>query len=262
MLKRYNPSVIKVLTRQADIVREDHLYLEQLANKAFDDLKHNESGEHLKLQRASLLALPLAIQRRVIRMALQAIGRMTFGPRFGFVEMILDKIVAGQSGSSVVSHSVRVTREYDNIHFAMVRSEPSVVQMWPAARQTVHVPSQIIWSLTGQTIEISVNPVSEESWRGNQVHMNFDAGTFSHPLVLRTWQPGDLFCPLGLGGKRKKLKNFFSDIKLERSQRERIPLLVAPEGILWVGGYRSDHRFRVTEATREVLTVTLGPQAR
>ncbi len=106
-----------------------------------------------------------------------------------------------------------------------------------------------------------MNPISPESGKGNRVQVNFDSATFSRPLVLRTWQRGDQFCPLGLGGKRKKLKNFFSDIKLERSQRERVPLLVAPEGILWVGGYRADHRFRVTEATRQVLTVTLSPES-
>jgi tRNA(Ile)-lysidine synthase len=254
--------LIKVLSRQADIVREDHLYLEQLAAKAFDDLKRKDSTDLLALHRASLLALPLAIQRRVIRLALQTIARMTYGPRFASVEMILDQIADGQSGSSVVSHGVRVTREYDHILFDFVGSEPPIVQTWPAARQTVHIPSQVTWPLTGQTIEITVNPLSQESWRGSHFHENFDAATFSHPLVLRTWQPGDLFCPLGLGGKRKKLKNFFSDIKLELSQRERVPLLVAPEGILWVGGYRADHRFRVTEATREVLTVTLCPESR
>jgi tRNA(Ile)-lysidine synthase len=258
VLKRYNPNLIKVLSRQADIVREDHRYLEQLAAKAFSDLKQKGAGNLLIFNRAPLLALPLAIQRRVLRLALQTIARMTYGPRFGSVEMILDHIVSGQSGSSVVSHGVRVTREYENILFDLVGAEPSIVQTWPAARQTVHIPSQITWPLTGQTIEITVNPVSQDSRRGNHFHVNFDAATFSHPLVLRTWQPGDQFCPLGLGGRRKKLKNFFSDIKLERSQRERVPLLVAPEGILWVGGYRADHRFRVTEATREVLTVTLG----
>ena len=262
VLKRYNPNLIKVLSRQADIVREDHLFLEGLAVKAFEDLTKVETGELLILNRTSLLELPLAVQRRVIRLALQKLARMTFGPRFGSVEMILDQIAQGQSGTSVVSHGVRVTREYENIRFEIVSSDLSIVQTWPLVRQPVHIPSKVTWPLTGQCIEITVHPVSQESWSGDPVHVNFDAATFSHPLVLRTWQPGDQFFPLGLGGKRKKLKNFFSDIKLERSQREKIPLLVAPEGILWVGGYRADHRFRVTDATREVLTVTLGPEPR
>ena len=261
VLKRYNPNVIKVLSRQADIVREDHLYLEQLAVKAFDDITRKDSADLLVLHRASLLALPLAIRRRVIRLALQTVGHHTQGPRFSSVEMILDRIVDGQSGSQVVSHGVRIAREYENIVFGFMESAIPRCQPWRGTSQTVPIPSRISWPLTGQTIEITVNPVSQASWTENPFHVKLDAATFSFPLVLRTWEPGDQFCPLGLGGKRKKLKHFFSDIKLERSKREKVPLLVAPEGILWIGGYRADYRFRVTEATREVLTAILSPES-
>ena len=57
---------------------------------------------------------------------------------------------------------------------------------------------------------------------------------------------------------RKKLQDFFTDIKLERSLRHTVPLLVAPEGIVWVGGYRLDHRFRITDSTRNVFVANLS----
>ena len=91
--------------------------------------------------------------------------------------------------------------------------------------------------------------------------VSLDAATFSQPLILRSWRPGDKFSPIGLGGRRKKLQDFFSDIKLERSKRERVPLLVAPEGILWVAGHRLDHRFRVTESTQEMMTACLSGES-
>ena len=90
------------------------------------------------------------------------------------------------------------------------------------------------------------------------LHAKLDAETFSPNLILRTWEPGDKFHPIGLEGKRKKIQDFFSDMKLERAKRETIPILVAPEGILWVGGYRIDHRFQVTASTRNVLTASLS----
>jgi tRNA(Ile)-lysidine synthase len=52
-------------------------------------------------------------------------------------------------------------------------------------------------------------------------------------------------------GKSQKLQNFFTDRKVARHEREKIPLLVAPEGILWVVGMRQDERFVIrTETTR------------
>ena len=65
------------------------------------------------------------------------------------------------------------------------------------------------------------------------------------------------FVPKALEDGRKNSKTFFSDMKLPRSQRAKVPLLVAPEGILWVGGLREDERFQVSTTTTSVVTATL-----
>jgi hypothetical protein len=38
-----------------------------------------------------------------------------------------------------------------------------------------------------------------------------------------------------------------------------VPLLVAPEGILWVVGHRTDHRFRVTPSTTRIVVAEVVP---
>jgi tRNA(Ile)-lysidine synthase len=60
-----------------------------------------------------------------------------------------------------------------------------------------------------------------------------------------------------MGGHRKKLQDYFSDLKLPRHERSRIPLIVAPEGIVWVCCHRTDDRFRPTSATKRRLLITL-----
>jgi tRNA(Ile)-lysidine synthase len=59
-------------------------------------------------------------------------------------------------------------------------------------------------------------------------------------------------------GKSKKLQDFFTDRKIARHRRENIPLLVAPEGILWVVGMRQDERFIVTGNTTSCLVVSVS----
>jgi tRNA(Ile)-lysidine synthase len=79
------------------------------------------------------------------------------------------------------------------------------------------------------------------------------------PLKLRHWQAGDLFCPLGMGGKAKKLQDYFSDEKIDRFARERTWILCNGDGqLMWVLGKRVDERFKVQEGENEVLRVTLG----
>ena len=258
MLQSYNPNLINALSRQADIVREDHTYLEEVATNALAESKRKASFGLLNLQRGYLTTLPLAIRRRVIRLALQSLVGVRTWPSFDAVERVLAQVIDGQSGSEVGLYGIRIRRDYDNILFEAEKSGPSCSERSTMTTQTVSIPSQSIWPLTGQTLNVSLGSASEENHIISPLQAKLDAETFSPDLVLRTWEPGDKFYPLGLEGKRKKIQDFFSDIKLERAKRKTIPILVAPEGILWVGGYRIDHRFQVTAATRKVLTASLS----
>ncbi len=56
--------------------------------------------------------------------------------------------------------------------------------------------------------------------------------------------PGDRFQPLGLNGE-KKLQDFFTDARVPKEWRKRIPLLVTERGIAWVVGYRIAHWAKV-----------------
>ena len=78
--------------------------------------------------------------------------------------------------------------------------------------------------------------------------------------MVRSWKAGDSFCPLGMNGKKKKIQDFFSDLKLEQIKRRAVPIVEAPEGIVWVAGFRMDHRFRVMNGTKKFVVLKLGPQ--
>ena len=82
--------------------------------------------------------------------------------------------------------------------------------------------------------------------------IDFDKLKF--PLVLRKWQPGDSFYPLGMEN-RKKLSDFFVDVKLPLNKKQETYVLMSEEDIIWVVGHRIDHRYRVTKETQKVYLV-------
>ncbi len=71
--------------------------------------------------------------------------------------------------------------------------------------------------------------------------------------VVRTRRPGDF---LSIGPEcTKKLSDYFTDTKVPRSLRDRIPLVASGSEIVWVVGMRIGWRFRIGADTKRVLEV-------
>lgn len=76
------------------------------------------------------------------------------------------------------------------------------------------------------------------------------------PLQVRHWKPGDWFCPAGMGGKRQKLQDFFTNNKIDRQQRASVWLLVdSQDTIVWVVGYRQDERYKADANSSNLLVI-------
>jgi tRNA(Ile)-lysidine synthase len=83
-----------------------------------------------------------------------------------------------------------------------------------------------------------------------------DAEKLKWPLTVRPWREGDRFVPFGMTGM-KKVQDFFTDLKLDRFEKERVRLLCSGDEIVWLIGLRTDDRFKVADTTEKVYLVQL-----
>lgn len=86
--------------------------------------------------------------------------------------------------------------------------------------------------------------------------VHLDADKITLPLTIRKWQDADYFYPLGMKG-RKKLSDFFIDLKINRFDKENIRVVLSDNQIVWVVGMRIDERFRVTDETKRILEIII-----
>jgi tRNA(Ile)-lysidine synthase len=107
--------------------------------------------------------------------------------------------------------------------------------------------------IRGEGSILSPSPLMGEGWGGGDTAC-FDFEELQFPLKIRSFRPGDRFRPLGVRGTQK-VKAFFIDHKVPRFERERVPLLVSGERIIWVIGHRIDDGVKVTSKTRRILKV-------
>jgi tRNA(Ile)-lysidine synthase len=83
---------------------------------------------------------------------------------------------------------------------------------------------------------------------------SLDAQKLEFPVIIRKWEAGDYFYPLGMK-KRKKLSNYFIDNKYSKFDKENALILESAGKIVWIIGDRIDDRFKITSETKNALLI-------
>lgn len=83
-----------------------------------------------------------------------------------------------------------------------------------------------------------------------------DMEQLDFPLLIRKWQQGDYFQPLGMKGF-KKVSDFFVDQKIPLHEKENTWILCSGNRIVWIMGHRIDNRYKITGKTRQVLKIEI-----
>ena len=83
-----------------------------------------------------------------------------------------------------------------------------------------------------------------------------DRDRVQFPLLIRKWQTGDYFKPLGMSGL-KKISDFFIDSKLSLPEKENVWIVANGEQVVWIIGRRLDDRYKITPATQNILKLEL-----
>jgi tRNA(Ile)-lysidine synthase len=267
VMEDITPGIVRLLERQAEVLRADDTYLEQVVQDLYRSLVTVDEKGGQRFEREAVANLPAALKRRLVRHILKAIEPEQRAPSLRVVDGVLRFLSARAKGTRLLLRGVQVVRDREQ-----VRVIPRIGQKTDDRRSDVpsaepvrvSVPSTVYWPGTGQEIHVqemtrrAAEPFLKRRTRDCAV---FDAARFTTPLVLRAWQAGDRIHPRGMGGKSKKLQDLFTDMKVSREERTRMPLLVAPEGILWVVGRREDERFVTRRSTSRCLLATVASDA-
>jgi tRNA(Ile)-lysidine synthase len=265
------PGIVRILAREAEIMREDEAVLQQLAAQVWPLVVEAETPDHIKLDRRALRHQPLALQRRLLRLATARLQPLMPAPPFHLVQGILSYVATPRAGGRWQWEGLIIHCEQTALRLAHGPVESS--RSTDAAQSGLECSADSLvvaslpwtgrWLATGDMI--SIEPVSREEGMALLDHRSprsavIDAERLTMPCTVRAWRPGDWFCPALMKGRRKKLQDYFTDAKLGRSQRDRVPLVVSPAGIVWVGGHRVDERFRATRESQRYLHMTLKSQ--
>ena len=224
-LEEINPSLISTMVQNIDILkRQYHYYKEcidadkkKMVQKKGDafivDIKKLQNNPHCNLLLYEILS--------------------NFGFNFSTINDIQHSL-DGHSGKTFFAQDFIVLK--DRTH--LIIKEKNSVKTEPLLIQNVKDAAKYGFRIT---FHENFNPDKIEK---NAHIIYVDSHKIEFPLTLRYWKQGDFFYPFGMKGK-KKLSDFFSDLKLDNFTKNEIPVLCHNDEIIWVVGYRADNRYRV-----------------
>jgi len=170
---------------------------------------------------------------------------------YGFNETIVDDIIGSldkHSGRIFASNTHQLVLNRDHLIIGRYQTyENQSIKLQPDSHSINFYGYKLTVLHDDTPLIVADNPMATA----------VDAALLQYPLTMRGWQQSDYFYPLGMK-TRKKLSDFFIGKKVPVSHKKQIPLLVNGNGdIIWIGGYRLDNRYRVTDKTKKVTIFEL-----
>jgi tRNA(Ile)-lysidine synthase len=265
---RFNPNIVDVLADQADLSRELFDLVAELVARAEKEVVRSDASMRV-IDAAALLALPSAVARAVVWKAMTELAE---GKPVAFRHVAAALDVARGTGPRAI--------DAPDQHVERIGAQ--VVLTKRAGRAASERRERRSRGGRGGAANLVLYPLSipgEVHLRELQCVVSAEAGadqvlgrraiTGNGPVAavrgdlcgaglgVRTRRAGDRFHPVGLEG-RKKLQDFFVDLKVARDRRDAVPIVVdANDRIVWVAGHRIDEAFRVTDPAQHVLLLRL-----
>ena len=267
----YNPNIKVGLSRTADVLGAESEYLDTVAREALeicrvrdpDRVKALATLESVVLDRAKFQQFHIAVQRRVLRLGFFEMLEDMGDLYFEHCEAMLS-LVEGNAPNAVLAlpNGLRFRRVYQSLLFEVNTSfgSPLPVQTESFTYPLAVPGNTFIAALNTEiTAELGDIPSGETlTLPDGRFEAIFDyekvRGAFAEafPLTMRNRRQGDRFQPYGMRGT-KKIKDFLIDAKVPRYERDRIPMLVRGDEILWIVGYTTSDPFKIHPSTRQYL---------
>jgi len=237
-LKEINPDLEKTFTENAVRFAEVEAFLntevEKLATKI---LQKKDDGIYIAMD-------------EIVKLNPQRLLFFELLKPYGFTESVVQEILShlnSLSGTHFFSstHQAIINRDY------LVIAEKNVDSIF---NQFIHPSTQNI--LFGKD-EIALSFSSEIKFEVDHYKAFVNADKLIFPLIVRNWQNGDKFIPLGMR-QPKKVSDYFIDEKVPIHLKATTPILINGNGdIVWIVGMRQDNRYKLTAATKKVAIFEL-----
>ncbi len=244
--QNFEPEIVSSLGRIASIIREEDSLLEKIAQEKTKKVVSKKNNQ-VSLGVKPLSSLPRAMARRVVRDFISELRGNLRAISFEDVESIL----ALKEGKEFPLRKDHVLRREQGQIFLKSKVTPKISYEY---RWEGKAPLNIK--------ELKLKFEGKKMKRGKSLRLDFDdqasaffdLGKLKFPLLVRNRSEGDRYQPLGAPGQ-KKLKEIMRAKGIPLSERERRPVFLTGDKIIWILGLPISEKFKVEKGTSDIFAI-------
>jgi len=220
--------------------------LEQIA-----DYRDFDSGRTIYLNASKLAELHKAIVPVVIRKAVKQVCGKLKDITMIHIQGIRD-IALGETGKSInLPYDMTAVKYPDEL---VIRKKENNEEKESVNIDIKDIPGEYILSDGRKKFIFSKDCYKNVIFKENSCTKWLDCGILKNTFRVRTRQDGDYIVVNSQGGK-KKLNDYFIDLKIPREKRDEILLLADGSHIVWVIGYRISEAYKVKDNSVDIVRV-------
>ncbi len=232
-----NPAFRRNMSKTASILRETEKIYHKKIDEEQSQLIHKE-GDIIKIEIGKLAKTEF--KSTILFEILFPLG---FNNEQ--VEEIIQSIHA-DSGKSFYSSSHRLVKDRDFL--LIIKSKETVDHRYYIDSDCISIidPIELDFQQIDRKADYSFSKLPDIA--------DLDLDKLQFPLILKKWDQGEYFQPLGMDGF-KKLSDFFIDEKFSLPEKENTWILYSGNKVVWIVGKRIDNRFKITNETTRILRI-------
>ncbi|MCC6956257.1 MAG: tRNA lysidine(34) synthetase TilS [Anaerolineales bacterium] len=269
-LESLNPGAARRIWQTSSILGQEELILQSVTEQAWSEVFAQSNRGAIGLDREKLIALPLAIRRRLIRKAISMLRSGLRDINFDTIERALDFAESPtKTLQADLASGLRIEFDGKLIWLADWQEELPL-EHWPGMDEktvlTIPIPGTV-YLAENCTLSAGVFTATDDLLESIQQNQDrwlawLDLDRLDHPLQVRTRLPGERFHPFGMQGHSIKLSDYMINQHIPRRARSRWPLIINGERVAWVPGGTIGEAFHVQAETSRLLRLAIMKKRR
>ncbi|PWU07495.1 MAG: tRNA lysidine(34) synthetase TilS [Verrucomicrobia bacterium] len=244
----------KGITRSRELFEEDDVALEEWLESIIG-IHKLKKGEDLEI--SLLEGKPKALYRRALHKWLQINGIDKHFNTKSF-DRFLERVMGGEGFEINVGDEKKVVAQDGVIKLEKLENEGNLIE---GVEREIG-PGDVVEIESGKFLRveaIKLDGVLKNRIFKGEIDTNYEVYLRYEEDMrfgVRSWKAGDRYQPIGSSG-RKKLQDMFTDRKIAREKRYKLPIIYEKElGIVWCPGLPIAEAFKVEEDTICALKLT------